>query len=26
VGRALAQPVSLGPKATLVLATFNWNY
>ncbi|CAE6797070.1 hypothetical protein R75461_05004 [Paraburkholderia nemoris] len=26
VGRALTQPASLGPKATLVLATANWNY
>ncbi|KWH41366.1 peptide transporter [Burkholderia stagnalis] len=26
VGRALAQPASLGSKATLVLATMNWNY
>ncbi|RQR51435.1 ShlB/FhaC/HecB family hemolysin secretion/activation protein [Burkholderia sp. Bp9126] len=26
VGRALTQPASLGPKATLVLATMNWNY
>ncbi|MGF6243459.1 hemolysin activation/secretion protein [Paraburkholderia sp. GAS38] len=26
VGRALTQPASLGPKATLVLATFNWNF
>nr|WP_229758121.1 ShlB/FhaC/HecB family hemolysin secretion/activation protein [Paraburkholderia caffeinilytica] len=26
VGRALTQPVALGPKATLVLATLNWNY
>ncbi|MBB5406866.1 hemolysin activation/secretion protein [Paraburkholderia sp. HC6.4b] len=25
VGRALTQPAFLGPKATLVLATFNWN-
>lgn len=26
VGRALTQPAALGPKATLVLATVNWNY
>ncbi|KVN29790.1 peptide transporter [Burkholderia pyrrocinia] len=26
VGRALTQPASLGSKATLVLATMNWNY
>lgn len=26
VGRALTQPAALGPKATLVLATLNWNY
>nr|WP_232450150.1 ShlB/FhaC/HecB family hemolysin secretion/activation protein [Burkholderia ubonensis] len=26
VGRALTQPAALGPKATLVLATMNWNY
>ncbi|MFM0434837.1 ShlB/FhaC/HecB family hemolysin secretion/activation protein [Paraburkholderia strydomiana] len=26
VGRALTQPAALGPKATLALATINWNY
>ncbi|WP_412026341.1 ShlB/FhaC/HecB family hemolysin secretion/activation protein [Burkholderia cepacia] len=26
VGRALTQPAALGSKATLVLATLNWNY
>ncbi len=26
IGRALTQPAALGPKATLVLATMNWNY
>ncbi|UVE70659.1 ShlB/FhaC/HecB family hemolysin secretion/activation protein (plasmid) [Burkholderia pyrrocinia] len=26
VGRALTQPAALGSKATLVLATMNWNY
>ncbi|MGE8510171.1 MAG: ShlB/FhaC/HecB family hemolysin secretion/activation protein, partial [Paraburkholderia terricola] len=26
LGRALTQPASLGPKATLLLATANWNY
>jgi len=26
IGRAITQPASLGPKATLALATFNWNY
>ncbi|WP_446904370.1 ShlB/FhaC/HecB family hemolysin secretion/activation protein [Burkholderia sp. YIM B11467] len=26
VGRALTQPAALGAKATLVLATLNWNY
>ncbi|MEX3671771.1 ShlB/FhaC/HecB family hemolysin secretion/activation protein [Paraburkholderia phenoliruptrix] len=26
VGRALTQPAALGPRATLVLATVNWNY
>nr|WKF58667.1 Hemolysin transporter protein ShlB [Paraburkholderia busanensis] len=26
VGRALTQPAALGPRASLVLATVNWNY
>jgi hemolysin activation/secretion protein len=26
IGRALTQPAALGPKATLVLATANWNF
>ncbi|QCP55146.1 ShlB/FhaC/HecB family hemolysin secretion/activation protein [Trinickia violacea] len=26
VGRELTQPAALGPRATLVLATLNWNY
>jgi len=26
LGRALTQPASVGPKATLLLATANWNY